>query len=75
MKKTVSVTEFKAHCLEIIREVQEEAVSYAITKHNKVVAELNKPAESEKTENKLKNSIIYEGDLISPIEDEWEANA
>ena len=27
-----------------------------------------------KNDNSLKNSIIFEGDLLSPIEDNWEVN-
>jgi len=73
-RSSISVTEFKAKCLEILREVQEEQVTYLITKHNKVVAEVG-PSKPETSSDPLKNSIIYETDLISPIDDVWEGDA
>ncbi len=74
VKKTISVTEFKAKCLEILRHVNEEQVSYTITKHDKIVAEVNPPQPYDQSQgNPLKSSIVYEGDLISPVEDHWEA--
>ena len=73
-KSSISVTQFKAKCLEILREVHEEQVTYTITKHNKVVAELG-PPQPVSSENPLKNSIVREGDLISPIDEIWEGDA
>jgi prevent-host-death family protein len=77
LKKTIpiSVTEFKAKCLEIIREVQEDSVSYTITKHNKVVAEVHPPVQDELTTNPLKGSVVFEGDLLSPINESWESDS
>jgi prevent-host-death family protein len=75
MQKTISITEFKARCLEIIREVQEDAVSYTITKHDKVVAEVRKPVTGASGENPLKNSILFEDDLTRPLNESWEADA
>jgi antitoxin (DNA-binding transcriptional repressor) of toxin-antitoxin stability system len=72
-KYSITVTEFKAKCLEILREVQEEQVTYLITKHNKVVAEVG-PSNPETSSYSLKNSIIYETDLISPIDEDWEGD-
>ncbi|MCH8494431.1 MAG: type II toxin-antitoxin system Phd/YefM family antitoxin [Balneolales bacterium] len=74
MKKTISITEFKARCLEIIREVQEDAVSYTVTKHDKVVAEVSKPTADLSGINPLKDSILHEDDLVSPIDETWEAD-
>lgn len=77
MKKTnsISITEFKAKCLEIIRQVQEDSVSYTITKHNKIVAEVHPPVHDELTSNPLKGSIVFEGDLISTIDASWESDS
>lgn len=74
-EKSISVSEFKAKCLDIIREVQEESVSYTITKHRKVVAQVNPASPPDPGYNPLKNSILYEGDIISPLEEEWEADS
>jgi len=70
IKTTISVTEFKSKCLEILREVQEEQVTYVITKHNKVVAEVS-PSKAQDSDNPLQNSVLFESDLISPIDETW----
>lgn len=72
--KSISVSEFKAKCLDIIREVQEENVSYTITKHRKVVAQVNPLTPPDTNENPLKDAILFMGDVVSPIDVEWEAD-
>jgi len=42
--KTISVTEFKAHCTEELRSVEEDGVTLAVTRHGKVIAVVQKPA-------------------------------
>ncbi len=36
----VSVTEFKAHCLDVIRQVEQEGTAVDLTRHGRVVARL-----------------------------------
>lgn len=36
----VSVTEFKAHCLDVIRQVEQDGNAVDLTRHGKVVARL-----------------------------------
>ena len=36
----VSVSKFKAHCLDVIRQVEKEGTSVELTRHGKVVARL-----------------------------------
>ena len=36
----VSVTEFKTHCLDVIRQVEQEGAAVDLTRHGKVVARL-----------------------------------
>lgn len=74
MKKTISITEFKARCLEIIREVQDEAVTYSVTKHDKVVAEVQKPVTEPSETHPLKGSILFEDDLTQPVDESWEVD-
>jgi antitoxin (DNA-binding transcriptional repressor) of toxin-antitoxin stability system len=69
------VTEFKAKCLEIIREVQEENVSYSITKHDKIVAEVHPISTKNDNTNLLMGSVIFESDLISPTGEIWESDS
>jgi len=73
-KLYISVTEFKAKCLEILREVNEDHISYSITKHKKVVAEVH-PPQAQDQGSQLRNSILFEGDLISSVDDEWEVDS
>lgn len=40
----ISVTEFKQHCLEIIRRVERSGAPVAITRRGRVVAQLRRPA-------------------------------
>jgi prevent-host-death family protein len=49
----ISVTEFKHHCLEIIRRVEKSGKPVAITRRGKVVARLN-PSASSSGPNPLK---------------------
>ena len=69
---TISITEFKAKCLDIVRRVHDEEVSYTITKRDKIVATLQPVEKTHEKENPLKGSIVQEGDLISPIDETWE---
>ena len=69
---TVSVTQFKAKCLDIVRQVHEEEISYTITKRNEIVAILQPVKKAHEQENRLKGSVVHEGDLISPIEEPWQ---
>ncbi len=73
-KTTISVTEFKARCLEILREVHDDQVQYMVTKHNKAIAQVKPPQKEDNGENPLKDSVIFEDDIIGPVGDEWEAD-
>lgn len=64
-KTTISVTEFKARCLEILREVQDEQMQIEVTKHQKTIARVVPPQKEENGENPLKDSVLYEDD--SPV--------
>ena len=49
-KMDISVTEFKQHCLEIIRKVEKTGRSIAITRRGKVVARFSPQTEPEAAE-------------------------
>lgn len=72
--KTIPAGQFKTHCLSLLREVAKTHEPLVITKYGKPLARVVpfvNPMES--GENPLKNSIVFEGDLLSPIDVEWEA--
>jgi len=43
LPKAISVSDFKARCTEVLRSVEEEGVTLAVTRHGKVIALVRKP--------------------------------
>ncbi len=72
--KTIQAAKFKAQCLALLDEVAQTHEALTITKHGRPVAKLV-PFDTEKdsVEMPLKHLATYVGDIISPIDDEWEA--
>jgi prevent-host-death family protein len=68
-KRHIPAGEFKAKCLALLDEVAEKGEEIVVTKRGRAVACLV-PIESRQT---LRGSIVSQGDLISPIDEEWEA--
>ena len=77
VKKEVSVSKFKATCLELLREIQETGQSVVITKHGKPIAEVHPPQRRRDRSPigimKGRGEIL--GDIVSPVvpAHEWEA--
>lgn len=74
--KTVSAGNFKTHCLSLINEVVQSNASVIVTKYGKPVAKLV-PFDTDKDINDkpLRGSVTFLGDVISPIDEEWEADS
>jgi prevent-host-death family protein len=74
MSRIIKASEFKAKCLAVLDEVERTRQTVVITKRGKPVAELV-PHKSEKREfiGLLKGRMEIIGDIISPIDVEWEA--
>lgn len=73
--RTVKASEFKARCLKIMDEVAETGEPVVITKNGKPVAQLAPaPPERKSIRGLHKGQIKILGDIISPIDVEWEAN-
>ena len=72
--ETIPAGKFKAQCLALLDEVAQTNESLIITKHGKPVAKLV-PFDSEKddTDAQLRHLATFVGDILSPIDDEWEA--
>lgn len=71
--ETMSVSKFKAECLSVLEEIKKQKKRIRITKRGKPIAEVI-PVESEKEDIPLKETVIFLGDLVSPVaEDEWDA--
>ena len=72
--RTVKASEFKAKCLKIMDEVAATGEPVVITKHGVAVAQLVPAVRKPETLfGALKGSILYMGDIISPIDEEWNA--
>lgn len=73
---TIPAGEFKARCLQLMDEVKDKHMSITITKHGKPVAMLV-PLKKDKPKSFygcMKGTGTINGDIISPIDVEWEAN-
>ena len=74
IKKTVKASEFKAKCLALMDEVARTGQSVVITKRGEPVARLvpYRPHTGDAF-GILKDQLIITGDIMSPIDVEWEA--
>ena len=76
----MAVSEFKAKCTMVFREVQVEYKTVEITNHGKVIAVIGPPQptphlDPKKFMGSLKGTAKVEGDIVSPVvgPDGWEA--
>jgi prevent-host-death family protein len=74
MRIKVAISQFKAHCLEIIEKLQTDHQPVIITKRDKPVAKVV-PLDNQKTLlfGMLKHKATIKGDLIAPIDAKWDA--
>jgi prevent-host-death family protein len=72
----IKAAEFKARCLQLMNDVQKNHEEIVITKHGKPIAKLV-PVET-KPERELfgylKDITFIKGDIISPIDEKWDAD-
>jgi prevent-host-death family protein len=73
-QKMVAATEFKTHCLALLEEVRQTRQSLLVTRHGKPVVEISPymPRGADQA-NPLKGSILFEGDVVSPVEEKWDS--
>jgi len=73
MTTTIPAGEFKSKCLKLLDQVEQERETLVITKRGRAVAQVvPMPAES-KFVGSMRGSVLWEGNIISPLEKEWEA--
>ncbi len=65
--------EFKAKCLQLLDEVAQTRESLVITKFGKPVACLVPMPPATKLRGALEGTVLFEKDIVSPLEDDWEA--
>ena len=71
--KTVPAGQFKTHCLSLLNEVAQTHETVVVTKYGKPVAQVIPYTSDSESENPLKDSIVFEDNLVDPIDVEGEA--
>lgn len=74
MKQTIAAGQFKTNCLQLMEEVRNKHITVVITKHGVPVAKLV-PIEEESINlfGALKETINIKGDIVSSIDEGWDA--
>jgi len=72
LPRTIAAGEFKAKCLKLLDEVAETREPLIVTKFGKPVARVL-PFETERVSLRgaMRGTVLWEGDIISPLEDAW----
>jgi prevent-host-death family protein len=75
MSRIIKASEFKAKCLALLDEVERTGDTLVITKKGKPVAQVvpHTPAKKRDLFGLYKGRLEIVGDIISPIDVEWEA--
>jgi len=73
MATTIPAGEFKAKCLKLLDEVAEKREPLVITKHGKPVAQIVPIAAEGDFVGSMRGTGEILGDIISPLDIEWEA--
>ncbi len=72
--QSIKASEFKAKCLSLMDEVARTGKSLLVTKNGKPVAELRPHrAPTRKVSGVWKDKLLIKGDIVSPVDTDWEA--
>ena len=71
--KKMAAGAFKVHCLAVMDEVQSKRETVLITKRGKPVAQVTPIPAKANIVGSMKGSVLWMGDIISPIDVEWDA--
>ena len=70
---TIGAGEFKAKCLQLLDEVAASRKPLVITKFGRPVAQVVPMPPAIRLRGALKGTVLSEGDIVSPLENVWEA--
>ena len=73
MQTAIAAGDFKARCLKLLDDVAKTREPLVITKHGKALAQLVPMPPERELFGALAGSVLKEGDLISPVDNDWEA--
>jgi prevent-host-death family protein len=73
----IAAGQFKAQCLQLMDQVQQTHEEIVITKHGRPVAKLVPIDEPHSSSfiGYMKGSVVVSGDIIAPVEEDWEVYA
>lgn len=74
--KTMGISKFKSHALQILDQVAKTQEIIVITKRGKPLAQITpyRTPDLNSTPGRLADALVFEKDIISPLGDEmWEA--
>ena len=76
MDEMMKAGQFKAQCLKVMERVRKTRRKIIITKRDVPIAKLVPIDEKEiKAFGKFKGTMHIKGDLIAPIDEDWDANS
>jgi prevent-host-death family protein len=70
--KFIKISDFKGKCLMLLKEAERTGQHVVITKRDKPIAELV-PYRKKNARGLLRDRLFITGDVISPIDVEWDA--
>lgn len=74
VQETIKASEFKAKCLQLMDEVNRSGKEIVITKNGKPISKLVPIKKRPKTLfGAHRGQIVVKGDVVSPLDVEWEA--
>ena len=73
MQAMIGAGDFKAKCLKLLDEVANKREPLVITKHGKAVAKLVPMPLDTQLFGALAGSVHQEGDIVSPLDNDWDA--
>ena len=74
MPKTMSAADFKAKCLDVLDQVAERREPVVVTKRGRPVAQVVPIVKRQKQLwGAMKGEIEIRGDIVTPLDVEWEA--
>lgn len=73
--KSVAIGQFKAKCLGLLEQVRSRKEGIIITKRGLPIAQvLPLLREQKSVRDELQGTILFEKDIVSPLDEPWEAN-
>ena len=73
MATTIPAGEFKAKCLKLMDKVAKDGQPLVVTKHGKPVVQVVPIPQDVELFGSMRGSGVILGDIVSPLDVEWEA--